>query len=37
MKKLNSLLHDGNVVATIVIVSVFLITAIITVWAILNS
>ncbi len=37
MKKLNSLLHNENVVATIVIASVFLITAIITVWAIVNS
>lgn len=38
MKKLNTLLHDENVVATIIIASVFLITAIIiTVWAIYGS
>ena len=37
MKKLNALLHNENVVATIVIASVFLITIIITVWAIINS
>ena len=37
MKKLNTLLHNENVVATIVIASVFLITAIITVWAVYGS
>ena len=37
MKKLNTLLHNENVVATIIIASVFLITALITVWAIYGS
>lgn len=37
MKKLNSLLHNENVVATLVIAAVFLITAVITVWAMVNS
>ncbi len=37
MKKLNTLLHNENVVATIIIVSVFLITALITVLAIYRS
>jgi hypothetical protein len=37
MKKLNSILHNENVVATIVIAAVFLITGLITVWAILRS
>lgn len=37
MKKLNTLLHNENVVATIVIAAVFLVTAIITVMAIVNS
>jgi hypothetical protein len=37
MKKLNTLLHNENVVATIVIAAVFLITGIITVWASLRS
>jgi len=37
MKKLNTLLHNENVVATIVIAAVFLITGLITVWAILRS
>lgn len=33
MKKLNALLHNENVVAGIVIASVFLITALIIVWS----
>lgn len=37
MKKLNSNLHNENVMATIVIAGVFLITAIIAVWAWFNS
>ena len=37
MKKLNSILHNENVVATLVIAAVFLITAVITVWAWYNS
>jgi hypothetical protein len=37
MKKLNSILHNENVVATLVIAAVFLITAVITVWAWINS
>lgn len=37
MKKLHSILHNENVVATIVIATVFLVTAIITVWAWYNS
>lgn len=37
MKKLNTMLHNENVVATIVIASVFLITGLITVWAIVRS
>jgi hypothetical protein len=37
MKKLNTLLHNENVVATIIIAAVFLITGIITVWSMINS
>ncbi len=37
MKKLNTLLHNENVVATIVISAVFLITAVITVLSLLRS
>lgn len=37
MKKLNTLLHNENVVATLVIASVFLVTAIITVWSMVNA
>lgn len=37
MKKLNTLLHNENVVATLVIATVFLITGIITVWSMMNS
>ncbi len=37
MKKFNSILHNENVVATLVIAAVFLITTVITVWAWYNS
>lgn len=37
MKKLNTLMHNENVVASLVIAAVFLITAIITVWSVINS
>ena len=37
MKKLNTMLHNENVVATIVIAAVFLITGLITVLASLRS
>jgi hypothetical protein len=37
MKKHHAILHNENLVASIVIAAVFLITAIITVWAMINN